>query len=151
MTSPKCEAENRREAAFCAACDGDGTMATILIVEDSPNHRLLMQMELEDEGYALIAVGDGWEALKVVCERAPDLVVLDLRLPGMDGIEAMGRMLEYDRRLPVIIYSGYDYRDNFMTWPAEAYVVKNSNMDLLKTEVRCALERRAQEMEGQVV
>lgn len=118
-------------------------MATILIVEDSPNHRLLIQMELEDDGHCVIAVENGREAMVIVREIAPDLVVLDLRLPGMDGIDLMCRILDHDRKLPVIIHSGYDYRDNFRTWPAEAYVVKNSNMDILKTEVRRALERRA--------
>jgi two-component system response regulator (stage 0 sporulation protein F) len=151
MTWMKHRTEGRREAVFCSGRDGEGTMATILIVEDSPNHRLLVQMELEDDGHCVIAVGNGHEALVLLRERTPDLVVLDLRLPGMDGIEVMERMLGHDRRLPVIIHSGYDYRDSFRTWPAEAYVVKNSNMDLLKAEVRRALERRAQEMDRQVV
>lgn len=117
-------------------------MATILIVEDHHNHRLLLQMELEDEGHCVIPVGNGREAMEAVRERAPDLVVLDLIMPGMDGIDLMGRMLGCARKLPVIIHSGYDYRDNLMTWPAEAYVVKSSNMDLLKMEIRRVLERR---------
>ena len=119
-------------------------MTTILLVEDELNQRLLYQMELEDDGYRVVLASDGWEALQQVKEEHPDLVVLDLGMPGMDGIEALDRMMDQNAKLPVIIYSAYEsFRDNYMTWTADAYVVKSSNLDVLMHEIeRVLLERQ---------
>ena len=110
-------------------------MTTILLVENERNQRLLYQMELEDEGYRVVFASDGWEALQQVKEKLPDLVVLDLRMPGMDGIEALGRMMGLNAKLPVIIYTGDEsFKDHFMILGADAYVVKRSNLDVLKKD-----------------
>ena len=115
-------------------------MTTILLVEDELNHRLLYQTELEDDGYRVVLASDGWGALQQVKEEHPDLVVLDLGMPGMDGIEALWRMVGLNAKLPVIIYSAYDNsQDNFMTWLADAYLVKSSNLDVLKGEIEQVL------------
>jgi CheY-like chemotaxis protein len=96
-------------------------MPTILLVEDEANQRLLYQMELEDEGYHVVAAGNGREALQEAQRTRPDLVVLDLRMPGMDGLEALQRMMALNQSLPVIIHSAYEtYKDNFITWAADA-------------------------------
>ena len=109
----------------------------------SRNQRLLYQMELEDDGYRVILASDGWGALQQVKEEHPDLVVLDLGMPGMDGIEALWRMVGLNAKLPVIIYSAYDSsQDNFMTWLADAYLVKSSNLDVLKGEIEQVLLER---------
>jgi CheY-like chemotaxis protein len=64
----------------------------------------------------------------------PDLVVLDIRMPGMDGVELMQRILEHNKELPIIINTAYSsYRDNYLTWAADAYIVKSSDVsDLVK-------------------
>ena len=117
-------------------------MPTILLVEDEANQRLLYRMELEDEGYHVVAAGNGREALQEARRTRPDLVVLDLRMPDMDGLEALQRMPALNPRLPVIIHSAYEtYKDHFMTWAADAYVVKSSNVDVLKAEIRQILSR----------
>ena len=118
-------------------------MTTILVVEDELNQRLLYQIELEDEGYRVVLASDGEEALQQVKDEHPDLVVLDLGMPGMDGIEALGRMMDQNAELPVIIYSAYEnFRENFMTWAADAYVVKSSNVDVLMHEIEQVLLER---------
>lgn len=118
-------------------------MITILLVEDEPNQRTLYQMELEDENYRIVLASDGREALQKVKEEHPDLVVLDLVMPGMDGLETLSRMLALNPRLPVVIYSAYTgFMDNFMSWVADAYLVKSSDVDLLKAEIRRALLKR---------
>ncbi len=115
-------------------------MTTILLVEDELNQRLLYQTELEDDGYRVVLASDGWGALQQVKKEHPDLVVLDLGMPGMDGIEALWRMVGLNAKLPVIIYSAYDNsQDNFMTWLADAYLVKSSNLDVLKDEIEHVL------------
>lgn len=118
-------------------------MATILVVEDDPHQRLLYRLELGDDGYWVIEANTGREALVQVKEHSPDLVILDLQLPGMDGIDVLWRLLGYDAELPVIIHSGLDHlRDNYMTWIASAFVVKSSNMDPLKQAIARVLNRQ---------
>jgi len=118
-------------------------MTTILVVEDELNQRLLYQMELEDDGYRVVLASDGLEALQQVEEEHPDLVVLDLGMPGMDGIEVLGRLLDQNAKLPVIIYSVYESFQNNSTWAADAYVVKSSNLEVLMHEIeRVLLERQ---------
>ena len=113
-------------------------MAVILVVEDDPNQCLLYEEGLKDEGYEVITAKDGREALRLVENQHPDLVVMDISMPGMDGIEAMSRMLSRDHKLPVILNTAYaTYKDNFRSWSADAYVVKSSDM----TELRDAIER----------
>ena len=79
--------------------------ARVLVVEDEPDIRELVQMTLAQAGYDAVAVADGAAALQQARELAPDLVVLDLGLPGMEGSEVLGR-LRIDRAtrdLPVIV------------------------------------------------
>jgi DNA-binding response OmpR family regulator len=120
-------------------------MAEILVVEDDRNQQMLIQEELELEGHHACCVGSGREALEEVRTHTPDVVVVDLRMPGMDGIELLGRLMEFNRSLPVIIHTAFaTYKDNFMTWAADAYVVKRPDFDTLKESVRQVLERRRQ-------
>jgi len=73
-----------------------------------------------------------------------DLVIMDIRMPEMDGIEALGKILSRDKKIPIIIYTAYsNYKSNFMTWTADAYVTKSSNLDEIKEKVREILAARA--------
>jgi CheY-like chemotaxis protein len=73
-----------------------------------------------------------------------DLVIMDIRMPEMDGIEALGKILSRDKKIPIIIYTAYsNYKSNFMTWTADAYVTKSSNLDEIKGKVREILAARA--------
>ena len=118
-------------------------MATILLVEDDKHQQLLFGEELREEGFEVLIVGTGEEAIETVKKSAPDLVVLDVAMPGMDGIEALGRILGEDHRLPVILHTAYStYKDNFMTWAADAYVVKSRDLSALKAEIRRVLQKR---------
>lgn len=112
-------------------------MKTILIVEDDKNQRLLYEYELSLEGYNIITAKDGCEALKKVKEHFPDLIILDIILPRMDGVELMGRILSERKNIPIIINTAYGgYKDNFMMWSADAYVIKSSDLSELKNKVK---------------
>ena len=120
-------------------------MPTILIVEDDEHQQLLYQEELKEEGYDVVVASSGEQALELVQQVAPDLVVLDIAMPGMDGVEALGRLLAQNNQLPVILHTAYaTYKDNFMTWSADAYVVKSSDLSELKAEIGRVLAKRAQ-------
>ena len=118
-------------------------MTKILIVDDDANQCELYKSELENEGYTVQTAADGREAIKMVQNDRPDLVVMDISMPGMDGIEAMSRMLSRDHKLPVILNTAYaTYKDNFRAWSADAYVVKSSDLVELKETIKNVLEPR---------
>ena len=115
-------------------------MKKILVVDDEKNIRTLYKTEFETEGYIVDVAGDAKEALKMFEQQKYDLVILDIRMPGMDGIEALGKFLGRNNKLPVIINSAYDsYKDNFMSWAADAYVIKSSDLTELKSKVKESL------------
>ena len=115
----------------------------ILLVEDDSNQRALFEEELCDEGYRVVTASDGREALSVAEQHKPDLVVMDVNMPVMDGLDTLARLLEVDRKVPVIIHTAYaSYRESFSSWSADAYIVKNSDLTELKTAVRDLLAKR---------
>ena len=112
-------------------------MKTILVVDDDEAIRTLLQEELEEEGYKVLIATIARDALKMVAAEALDLVILDIRMPGMDGLEALPRILGIKEGLPVIMNTAYSqYQDSFMSWAADAYVVKSSDLTELKEKVR---------------
>lgn len=115
----------------------------VLLVEDEKNQRLLYKQELEDEGYEVSLAGDGREAMKLLEEGRPDAVVLDISMPGMDGVETLGQILSRDNTIPVLLHTAYSsYKDNFMTWSADAYVVKSADLSELKARLKEVLGGR---------
>ena len=84
--------------------------ATILIVDDEERNRKLLEVFMQAEGYRTIAVGDGRNAVAVAASEQPDLILLDMMMPGMDGFE-VARTLKAEpalRAIPVIIVSSLD-------------------------------------------
>ena len=117
---------------------------TVLVVEDDLNQRTLYEEELTEEGYRVVTADDGRAALKAVQEHSPDLVVMDINMPMMDGLDALSQMMEHDSHIPVIINSAYaSYKDSFSSWSADAYVVKSSDLSELKQTVKRLLAERA--------
>jgi CheY-like chemotaxis protein len=115
----------------------------ILIADDEPNIRLLYKSELEADGYDVIVAVDGKDAIEKIESGNPDLVVLDVRMPGIDGVEALGRIIDKYRTLPVILNTAYSsYQDNFMTWSADGYVVKSGDVSVLKNKIAEVLKKR---------
>jgi DNA-binding NtrC family response regulator len=79
---------------------------TILTIDDEPAIRDLFGKLLEAVGYASLEASDGQEGLEMVRTEHPDLVICDLRMPGMDGLDVLSRIHEHDPDLPVIMVSG---------------------------------------------
>jgi DNA-binding response OmpR family regulator len=118
-------------------------MVKILIVDDEEHIRLLYKQELSEEGYEVILAENGKECLQKLDEETPDVVVLDVRMPVMDGIEALGRIINKRKDIPVILNTAYSsYKDDFMTWAAEAYVVKSFDLGELKTKIKEIIDRK---------
>ena len=109
----------------------------ILLVDDEEGIQLLYREEFEDEGFEVTTAYNGEEALEQFSQQLPDLVILDINMPGMNGIEVLRRMKEINPNLPVILSSAYpEYKQDLSTWASEDYIVKSANMDELKNAVR---------------
>lgn len=118
-------------------------MTTILLVEDDKNQRLLYEQELSNDGYEVVTATNGKEAVEKVQKQLPDIIVMDINMPKMDGIEAMGRILGANKKVPVIINTAYsNYKDSFMSWAADAYIVKSSDLSELKAKIKQVLANR---------
>jgi DNA-binding response OmpR family regulator len=117
--------------------------AKILCVDDDPSLLNLYFEELAEEGYKVVVARNGKEAVTRFSREKPDLVILDIRMPEMDGIAALNAILGKNRQVPVIFNTAFpQYRENFMAWGADAYVVKSSDLSELKQTIRQVLERR---------
>jgi DNA-binding response OmpR family regulator len=118
-------------------------MRKILCVDDDLSLLHLYQEEFMEEGYKVILAEDGKQAMEKFKEEKPQAVVMDIRMPLMDGIETLNAMLGNDRQIPIILNTAFpQYRENFMTWGAEAYVIKSSDLTELKQKVREVLDKR---------
>ena len=118
-------------------------MEKVLCIDDDLSLLRLYQEELSDEGYKVVLAKDGKEGLAKFEKEKPQVVIMDIRMPVMDGIEALTAILGKDRLIPVILNTAYpQYKDNFMTWGAEAYVIKSSDLTELKQKIREVLDKR---------
>ena len=116
-------------------------MEKVMVVDDDEGIRCLYEQVLTDDGYEVILACDGLEAVEIFKKVKPNIVILDIRMPGMDGIELLGKVLDMDRKLPVIINSAYSmYKNNFLTWMADAYIIKSSDLTELKLKIRELLD-----------
>ncbi|GBE38896.1 sporulation initiation phosphotransferase F [bacterium BMS3Bbin08] len=108
----------------------------ILIVDDDIHIQRLYKEELEEEGYEIVVAGTGQDALDLFVKEDPDIVTLDILMPDINGITLLRKMKELKPRIPVIMSTAYDYRDDFAVWASEAYVVKSADLDELKKTIR---------------
>ena len=116
-------------------------MKKIMVVDDEENIRFLYKEELEDEGFSVELAKNGEEALEKLPDFKPNLITLDIKMPGMNGIEVLKRIREQDRELPIVLCSAYgEYKQDFTTWASDAYVVKCADLTELKTTIRRLLK-----------
>jgi DNA-binding response OmpR family regulator len=108
----------------------------ILVVDDDTHILKLYKEELQDEGYDVVVAGTGKEALDLFEKENPDLVTLDILMPDIDGISLLRRMKEIRPRMPIIMSTAYDYRDDFAVWASEAYIVKSADLTEMKTLIK---------------
>ncbi len=116
-------------------------MAKILIVDDEEHIRLLYKVELEDEGYEVFTAADGYRLLERIEEEKPDLIVLDIKMAGYNGLDLLQEIRNRYYNLPVILCSAYDtFKRDIKSIAADSYVVKSSDMTKLKKTIFRALE-----------
>jgi two-component system response regulator (stage 0 sporulation protein F) len=114
--------------------------ATILVVDDEEHIRLLFKEELEDEGYTVDLASNGLEALEKVKHSPYGMVVLDIKMPGMDGIQTLGEIKKINKDIPVILCSAYgEFKQDFSSWVSDGYIVKSADTRELKDIVKRTL------------
>lgn len=120
---------------------------TILVVEDEEHIRELLRYNLEKEGYGVKEAASGEEALQLIRKEPPDLVLLDLMLPGMDGLEVCRRLKEeiLTRHLPIIMLTAKGEEADVVTGlelGADDYIPKPFTLRVLVARLKAVLRRR---------
>jgi len=120
----------------------------ILIVDDEPAIRRFLRTSLGAEGYGLLEAESGEGALKLLGRNAADLVVLDLGLPGLGGLEVIRRLREEGSSVPIVVLSSRTDeagKVKALDMGADDYVTKPFGMDELLARIRAALRHRLQQ------
>jgi DNA-binding response OmpR family regulator len=122
-------------------------VATILVVDDEPDIRQLVQLNLELDGHRVITASNGNEALRVLEDEIPDVMLLDLNMPELDGWAVLQRIKDAGNtdisRIPVLMLTAYDTADNRVRGGIEGairYLTKPFSPTTLRDEIRDALE-----------
>lgn len=80
----------------------------ILVADDQPGVLRLLQEILEEDGYDVITARDGRQILELISREPPGLILMDLKMPGMDGKQVLEELKKTDRKIPVIVMTAYD-------------------------------------------
>jgi len=119
-------------------------MASVLLVDDDRELRKLLRAYMEEESISVLEAGSGEEALAAIGRAAPTLVLLDVRLPGVDGFEVLRRLETGGTRVPVIFVTGVeDELDQLVGYRLGAvdYVVKPVSPKILAAKVKAFVSR----------
>ena len=118
-------------------------MHTILIVDDEPNYQVVLAEILKDEGFEVFTANSGLAGLPIVYSTDLDLVLSDMKMPGMDGIAFLAKIKEYNKQLPVILITAYaevEKAVEAMRLGAFTYLAKPFSNEQLLASVRKAIE-----------
>lgn len=110
-------------------------MARILVVDDEPDSVELLQEFLTGKGYEVVTASNGEEALRKVKEERPHLVLLDVRMPGMNGLDVLRKVREFDQEVGVIMVTAVNEEDtgrDALKLGAFDYIVKPLNFEYLE-------------------
>jgi two-component system KDP operon response regulator KdpE len=122
----------------------------ILAVDDEAGILRLIKLELTSQGFRVVVANDGEEALRLAEQQRPDIVVLDILMPDMTGLEVMRRLRERSQ-VPVILLTGKDHDEDKvrgLELGADDYLVKPFNPDELSARVRAVLRRSVSPSSG---
>lgn len=119
-------------------------MKHILVVDDEEHILTLFEDELTDAGYRVTTTDSGQGALQCIQDEVPDLVVLDIRMPDMHGLEVLEKIRDDHKELPVILCTAvHGLKDDYTVWDARvsAYLTKPIDLDDLVYKVQEVLEK----------
>ena len=111
-------------------------MSRILFVDGEPHIRQLFLEELQDEGYEVKVTGQAAEVVRLVDSFQPDMVIMEVVLPDMSGVETGLMIKGTNRKTWVLLYSNISPPGDLSSWGADEFVLKSPNLDALKAAVR---------------
>ncbi len=122
----------------------------ILVVDDEQRYRHLLRVNLESEGYEVYVARDGMEAIEQVASKQPDLVILDVMMPGMDGFTTCERIRQFSDVPIIILTARGEEQDRVkgLNVGADDYVVKPFSAMELVARVRAVLRRAKTSQQG---
>lgn len=128
-------------------------MTLILVTDDEKLYQHLLKVNLEKEGYEVITAGNGLDALEVISRRHPDLILLDVMMPKLDGISTCERVRQFSNTPIIILTAKGEEQDRVrgLNAGADDYVVKPFSATELVARVRAVLRRRAPHLAGEAV
>ena len=103
----------------------------VLVVDDEPDFLEMMQLRLELQGYEVLTAEDGRQALERVKKDKPDIVLLDIMMPVMNGLEVLKKIRSINRKLPVYILTAFSNEERFRLaeqFSASGFIVKTKDL-----------------------
>ncbi|SFU13121.1 response regulator transcription factor [Arthrobacter sp. ov118] len=132
----------------------NGPEAKLLVVDDEPNIRELLSTSLRFAGFEVVSAGSGREALAAAEEHAPDLAVLDVMLPDMDGFTVTRRLRAAGKHFPVLFLTAKDDTEDKVTGltvGGDDYVTKPFSLDEVVARIRAVLRRTQPQVDDDAV
>lgn len=125
------------------SCGHGADSIEILLVDDDQAQREMYSRRLERNGCRVRLADSADGAAAAVRDRVPDVVVLDIAMPGRDGLSALQELLDIAPALPVVIHTAYPaFADSFLAWAADAYIEKCSEIRSLLDAIKECHSRR---------
>ncbi len=121
-------------ASIASASQADGNRPVVLIADDDNRIRMVFRLKLEQKGFRVVEAEDGAEAWKRLQQGGISAVVLDMKMPGLHGLEVLQRLSDGKQELPVVICTAYDNLDDefvVATYPKLRYLTKPVDADQL--------------------
>ncbi|OAI45787.1 hypothetical protein AYO43_07545 [Nitrospira sp. SCGC AG-212-E16] len=121
-------------------------MGKILVIDDQPNVRALLDMLLRQQGYDVVLADNGWQGLRLYRQEHPDVILLDLNMPELDGVTVLKQIRSVDLKQPVIILTGDSTPETERQVRAlgvSEFILKGSSLHLLADTVKRLLKTPA--------
>ncbi len=129
-------------------------MPKILVIDDEPPVRALLEMRLRHQGYDVLFADNGARGLQLYHQEHPDVIVLDLRMPELDGVAVLKEIRRVDSKQPVIILTGDttpETERQVRALGVSEFIVKGSSMRFLADTLKCLVKPSILSMGGSVV
>ena len=125
----------------------------ILIADNDPKIRLILRQGLEDEVFTIVEAEDGLSAIETFRKENPDLVLMDVKIPGMNGLEVMAQIKEQFSDIPVVILSAYPDAKiivQAMRDGAVDFLIKPFGIDVVRWVIQKALDRKELNLDAEL-
>ena len=118
-------------------------MTALLVVDEEANTRLLYKDEFQNEGYEVTVAETTEEAMEKIYQSKPDIITLDLTMPGTKGIEFLRKIKEEKYNIPVVLCSAYaGYKKDYRISVCDAFVVMSADLAELKSTIKLILSHK---------